>query len=141
MTKEDLATWGELCGWALARAHARSGDPAAIAGYLGTDPEFDEAIGRFAAAYADQAERDHAAPRGRRQSGTGAGRIRGLIGGASNSSALRGHRHPPGLDGGEVRRVVPGVHVGVGLREVGDGAVEPVARPEVGRDGHRVAAA
>jgi len=61
MTKEDLATWGELCGWALARAHARSGDPAAIAGYLGTDPEFDEAIGRFATTYADQTERDHAA--------------------------------------------------------------------------------
>ena len=35
MTLEDLATWGELCAWALARGHARSGDPAVIAGYLG----------------------------------------------------------------------------------------------------------
>jgi uncharacterized protein (DUF2252 family) len=61
MTKEDLATWGELCGWALARSHARSGDPAAIAGYLGPDTEFDEAIARFATTYADQAERDHTA--------------------------------------------------------------------------------
>ncbi|MFI5225052.1 MAG: DUF2252 domain-containing protein [Candidatus Limnocylindrales bacterium] len=61
MTADDLESWGELCGWALARGHARSGDPAMIAGYLGTDSEFDHAIGDFAAAYADQTERDHAA--------------------------------------------------------------------------------
>ncbi len=61
MTLEDLATWGELCGWALARGHARSGQPAEIAGYLGTDKAFDHAIGDFAVAYADQNERDHAA--------------------------------------------------------------------------------
>jgi hypothetical protein len=61
MTPDDLATWGELCGWALARGHARSGQPAEIAGYLGTDTAFDHAIGDFAAAYADQNERDHAA--------------------------------------------------------------------------------
>ena len=50
----------ELCGAALARAHARTGDPAAIAGYLGDGPGFDEAIVRFAEAYAAQTERDHA---------------------------------------------------------------------------------
>ena len=61
MTPEDLATWGELCAWALARGHARSGDPAMIAGYLGDDDTFDHAIATFAEAYADQNERDHAA--------------------------------------------------------------------------------
>ncbi len=61
MTLDDLAAWGRLCGWALARGHARSGDPATIAGYLGETNEFDHAIGEFAEAYADQTERDHAA--------------------------------------------------------------------------------
>ncbi len=50
-----------FCGWALARAHARSGDPAMISGYLGTKDVFDLAIAAFAEAYADQTERDHAA--------------------------------------------------------------------------------
>ncbi len=49
------------CAWTLARAHARSGDAPAIAGYLGKSREFDEAIGDFSVAYANQAERDHAA--------------------------------------------------------------------------------
>ncbi len=61
MTLDDLATWGELCAWALARGHARSGEPAMIAGYLGTDDAFEHAMAEFAAAYADQTERDHAA--------------------------------------------------------------------------------
>ena len=61
MTLDDLGTWGELCGWALARGHARSGEPAEIAGYLGEDHAFDHAIADFATAYADQNERDHAA--------------------------------------------------------------------------------
>jgi uncharacterized protein (DUF2252 family) len=61
MTPDDLATWGELCGWALARGHARSGQPAEIAGYLGPDKAFDHAITDFAVAYADQNERDQAA--------------------------------------------------------------------------------
>jgi uncharacterized protein (DUF2252 family) len=61
MTLDDLVTWGELCGWALARGHARSGQPAELAGYLGDDNAFDHAVGDFAAAYADQNERDHAA--------------------------------------------------------------------------------
>jgi len=56
-----LAGQGELCGSALARAHARTGDPAEISGYLGDRDLFDRAIVRFAEAYADQTERDHAA--------------------------------------------------------------------------------
>lgn len=49
--------------WVLARAHAKAGDPWAIIGYLGKNAQFDEAMGKFALAYADQAERDHAALR------------------------------------------------------------------------------
>ena len=58
---EMLSLYGQLCGWALARAHAKAGDPCSISGYLGKGAEFDEAMGKFALAYADQAERDHAA--------------------------------------------------------------------------------
>jgi hypothetical protein len=56
-----MALYGRLCGWSLARAHARSAEVAGIAGYLGTGDAFDDAMGDFAIAYADQAERDHAA--------------------------------------------------------------------------------
>ncbi len=59
MPKPDWAEYVEICGWALARAHARTGDPAMIAGYLGKNNSFDVAISKFAAAYADQTERDH----------------------------------------------------------------------------------
>ena len=48
-------------GWTLARAHARAGDPAAIAGYLGTDDEFDRAVAEFAERYATQNQADHEA--------------------------------------------------------------------------------
>ena len=57
-TMQDYAA---LCGWTLARAHARSGDAATIAGYAGKSEVLDEAIARFSMSYADQAERDHAA--------------------------------------------------------------------------------
>jgi uncharacterized protein (DUF2252 family) len=56
-----LRLYGELCGWTLARAHARSGDRVAIAAYLGSSDTFDQAIAQFADAYADQNERDHQA--------------------------------------------------------------------------------
>jgi uncharacterized protein (DUF2252 family) len=56
----SLATYSALCGWALARAHARSGDPVRLAGYLGRGDAMDQAIVRFAGEYADQTERDHA---------------------------------------------------------------------------------
>ena len=49
------------CGWTLARAHARSGEPALIAGYLGDSDTFDTAIAEFSVAYADQSEQDHEA--------------------------------------------------------------------------------
>ena len=54
-----LRIYGELCGWTLARAHARSGDRIAIAAYLGGSDVFDQAITQFSAAYADQNERDY----------------------------------------------------------------------------------
>jgi hypothetical protein len=54
-----MRIYGERCGWSLARAHARSGDRIATAFYLGASDVFDQAITRFAAAYADQTERDH----------------------------------------------------------------------------------
>ena len=60
MSKQDWFEYVELCGWVLARAHARTGDPARIAGYLGKSDAFDEAIAKFAVAYADQTERDYA---------------------------------------------------------------------------------
>ena len=61
MSVAGLRAYGELCGWTLARAHARSGDRIAIAAYLGHSDVFDHAIAEFAAAYADQNERDHQA--------------------------------------------------------------------------------
>jgi len=54
MTKQDWFEYVEICGWALARAHARTGDAARIAGYLGKKDAFDAAIEKFALAYADQ---------------------------------------------------------------------------------------
>jgi uncharacterized protein (DUF2252 family) len=51
--------YGRLCGWTLAKGHARSGDAIAIASYLGTSRAFDQALGAFAEAYADQNERDY----------------------------------------------------------------------------------
>ncbi len=57
----ELKHYAKVCGWVLARAHAKSGDAAMISGYLGKSDQFDLAIGAFAEAYADQNERDHAA--------------------------------------------------------------------------------
>jgi uncharacterized protein (DUF2252 family) len=56
-----MKVWGRLCGWTLARGHARSGDCIAIAAYLGESDGFDRAMVSFAEAYADQNERDYAA--------------------------------------------------------------------------------
>jgi uncharacterized protein (DUF2252 family) len=58
---DGLRIYGEVCAWCLARAHARSGDRIAIAGYLGSSPAFDHALADFGEAYADLTERDHAA--------------------------------------------------------------------------------
>jgi uncharacterized protein (DUF2252 family) len=59
MIPRGMQAYGELCGWTLARAHARSGDRIAIASYLGGKPVFDQAVADFAAAYADQNEDDY----------------------------------------------------------------------------------
>ena len=61
MNPSALSGYARLCGWTLARAHARSGDAAAIASYLGTGDKFDHAMASFAETYADQNERDYAA--------------------------------------------------------------------------------
>jgi len=61
LTAVQLNRYAQLCGWTLARAHAKSGDAATISGYLGKGDTFDEALGKFALAYADQNEKDHAA--------------------------------------------------------------------------------
>jgi len=56
----QLKRYARMCGWTLARAHAKSGDAATISGYLGKSGAFDDALGRFALAYADQVQKDHA---------------------------------------------------------------------------------
>jgi uncharacterized protein (DUF2252 family) len=61
MVPKGMATYGRLCGWTLARAHARSGDRIAIAAYLGKGASFDRAIVEFSHAYAEQNERDYKA--------------------------------------------------------------------------------
>jgi hypothetical protein len=55
---ENMPQYGALCAWALALAHAKSGDPALIAGYAGKSDWLDEAMVKFAFAYADQTEKD-----------------------------------------------------------------------------------
>jgi uncharacterized protein (DUF2252 family) len=61
MDMSSFVAYCALCGWALALAHAKSGDPAAIAGYVGKSEALDEAMAAFALAYAGQTERDHEA--------------------------------------------------------------------------------
>ncbi len=61
MLLPGLVAYAELCGWTLARAHARTGDRFAIAGYLGKSDKFDRALATFAERYADRTEQDHAA--------------------------------------------------------------------------------
>ena len=61
MLPEGMALYAGLCGWTLARAHARSGDRIALAAYLGGSAKFDQAIADFAETYADQNELDYAA--------------------------------------------------------------------------------
>jgi hypothetical protein len=61
MTPHTMGLYAQLCGGTLARAHARSGDPIAIASYLGGSDRFDSAMGDFAEVYADQNARDYEA--------------------------------------------------------------------------------
>jgi hypothetical protein len=60
MKPAAMSAYAGFCAWTLARAHARSGDAAAIASYLGTSDKFDRAMAAFAETYADQNERDYA---------------------------------------------------------------------------------
>jgi uncharacterized protein (DUF2252 family) len=73
---QGLAIYARLCGWTLARAHARSGDRIAISSYLGKSDAFDQAIAEFSVAYADQNERDYEAM----QAAVKEGRIRSETG-------------------------------------------------------------
>ena len=61
MEPVGMRAYAALCGWTLARAHARTGDRIAISAYLGGDATMDNALAEFAEKYADQTERDHAA--------------------------------------------------------------------------------
>jgi Uncharacterized protein conserved in bacteria (DUF2252) len=61
MSPRSMDVYARLCGWTLARAHARAGDRVAISAYLGNSTKFDNAVADFGEAYADQNERDHAA--------------------------------------------------------------------------------
>ena len=61
MSASLLETYAGMCGWTLARAHARSGDPVAMASYLGAGDEFDASITDFSRRYADQNEIDYQA--------------------------------------------------------------------------------
>jgi hypothetical protein len=61
MEPEGVAAYARFCGWALAHAHARSGDAIAIGAYVGSGEQLDRALASFAEAYADQNEADHRA--------------------------------------------------------------------------------
>ena len=65
MIPVGLRFYASICGWTLAWAHARSGDPIAIAEYLGEDDQFDQSITDFSERYADQNERDYQGSRTR----------------------------------------------------------------------------
>jgi uncharacterized protein (DUF2252 family) len=69
MFPDGMGIYGQICGWTLARAHARTGDRVAIAAYLGGSDSFDKAILAFAQAYAEQNERDYAALQAAARSG------------------------------------------------------------------------
>jgi len=75
MSVVQVKRYAELCGSVLARAHAKSGDAAKISGYLGKSDAFDQAIGEFSLAYADQTVRDHAAL----VAAVNAGRVKALV--------------------------------------------------------------
>jgi uncharacterized protein (DUF2252 family) len=80
--KNTMAEYAKLCGLVLARAHARSGQPALISGYLGRSDKFDQAIADFSIAYADQSELDHALL----LSAVRKSRLHAVMGGNSGSS-------------------------------------------------------
>jgi hypothetical protein len=76
MDSAGLEAYGRICGWTLARAHARSGDRIAIAAYLGSGDVFDRAMASFAETYADQNDRDYRAL----QEAVSSGRVAAQVG-------------------------------------------------------------
>ncbi|MGH2539535.1 MAG: DUF2252 domain-containing protein [Actinomycetota bacterium] len=76
LAPDGMGWYAGVCGWTLARAHARSGDPVAIAAYLGSNDRFDRAMADFAERYADQNERDYDAF----ETAIGSGRLEALEG-------------------------------------------------------------
>jgi hypothetical protein len=69
MDPKSLKMYAKVCGWALAKSHARSGDAIAISSYLGKSDSFDRALSSFAESYADQNDRDYAALKAAADSG------------------------------------------------------------------------
>jgi NAD(P)H-dependent flavin oxidoreductase YrpB (nitropropane dioxygenase family) len=59
MDNEIFLRYAHSCGWALSRAHARTGDAAILKGYMGQDEHFEDTIAKFSMGYADQNEKDH----------------------------------------------------------------------------------
>jgi uncharacterized protein (DUF2252 family) len=76
MDEEQLVYYGRLCGWALARAHARTGRATLVSGYMGSAETFDHAVAEFAVAYAAQNERDYQ----RLVSAVASGRVHAMTG-------------------------------------------------------------
>jgi uncharacterized protein DUF2252 len=70
MAPDVMAIYAEMCGWTLARAHARSGDPLVIGSYIGSSDTFPQALAKFASAYADQNDADYKALRDAISAGT-----------------------------------------------------------------------
>jgi uncharacterized protein (DUF2252 family)/NTP pyrophosphatase (non-canonical NTP hydrolase) len=122
MDQDQLIYYAELCGWSLARGHARTGRATLISGYLGTTSEFDKAIAEFSVAYAEQNEKDFqclvdAVATGRIQA------VMGLLSGASPEPSLTGPLLPRGPAPG------PGVGLGLGPCDVAAGLCPmPLAR-------------
>jgi hypothetical protein len=94
MAPDTMRRYGEMCGWTLARAHARSGDRIAIAAYLGGSDVSDRAIADFAAAYAAQNELDYQV----------------LAKAAATGRIADGHRHRHGHRHGHVRARLAELH-------------------------------
>lgn len=59
MKAKNVADYAKACGWALARAHARTGDPSVLSGYIGKSDEFANAVSRFSISYANQNDQDY----------------------------------------------------------------------------------
>ena len=123
---EGLAIYGRVCGWTLARAHARSGDRIAIAAYLGKGETFDQAIADFSELYADQNELDYDGARRRGQVGPDRGGDGPRLRGAGDAGSPGG-----GLEVTECVETIPEAEV----RSHGDDAAQPSASARGGAVG------